>query len=220
MHSSLSSFIDNYNILKNNQFGFRKNNDTSDAIIEYLNHAYNSLNSKNNIITVFLDFKKAFDTVNLDLLLTKLEHVGIRGVILGWFRTYLINRTQCVYINSHTSNSLSSVTGVPQGSVLGPLLFNIYINDMSNSCSPLKCIHYADDTTLFFSHADSDVAFATVNAQLREVDEWLCVNRLSLNLDKTTYMLISNLSVNTDSSNIVIRDQVLDRIDVSKFLGI
>ena len=220
MHCRLNSFIEHFNIINSNQFGFRKKHSTSGAIIEYLNYAYKSLDSKQNLITVFLDFKKAFDTVNHSILLIKLEHIGVRGVSLNWFRSYISNRTQHVYINNCNSSRGTLLTGVPQGSVLGPLLFNIYINDMINSCSPLKCVHFADDTTLYFSHADADVAFGTVNAQLREVDEWLCINRLSLNLSKTTYMLATNLPVNDVIHNVKIRNISLDKVVISKFLGI
>ena len=99
MHRRMTGFIDQFKILNSNQFGFRKNNSTSDAIVEYLNHAYNSLDAKHCLITVYLDFKKAFDTVNHSLLLEKLEHIGIRGVVLNWLKSYLTNRTQCVFIN-------------------------------------------------------------------------------------------------------------------------
>ena len=139
-----------------------------------------------------MDFSKAFDTVNHEILMSKLQHNGIRGVMLSWFKSYLRNRKQYVSIKNFSS-SISNITlGVPQGSVLGPVFFLLYINDMHRSSDQLRFVHFADDTAVFASDSDINGVHASVNRKLVGVDNWLKTNRLSLNVSKSSYMIISN----------------------------
>ena len=137
-----------------------------------------------SLISVFLDFSKAFDTVNHTLLLQKLEHMGIRGTSLKWFESYLTNRTQVVCIDDINSSEKNFLTGVPQVNVLGPALFLCYANCINNVCSLVKSVQYADDTTLYLSHKNSQYLSDTLNRQLIILDLWLCANRLSVNIQK------------------------------------
>ena len=148
MYNCLINFIEEHNILYIFQFGFRKSHSTSHAIISMVEKINNALDSGNILIGVFLDFKKAFDTVNHKILLDKLFRYGIRGKTLNWFKSYLTNRKQ--FVNFQGTESLTEyvIWGVPQGSILGPLLFIIYINDLPNVTNKLVPILFADDTTL------------------------------------------------------------------------
>ena len=142
------SFISRYSLIKPNQYGFQTNKSTSDAIIELLENVNDSFNENKHYLSIYLDFSKAFDTVCHEILLKKIEHMGFRGPILTWITSYLTNRKQFVTIGDASSTLLDISMGVPQGSTLGPLLFILYINDMSDSLSRLKVIHFPDDSTL------------------------------------------------------------------------
>jgi len=219
MLQRLNSFIQVNNILCNNQFGFRESSSTSDALLEFFDFANNSLNVKNTLVSVFLDFSKAFDTVNHTILLQKLEHMGVRGIVNNWFESYLSGRSQCVTVGQATSSHRLVDRGVPQGSVLGPTLFLLYINDMSNCCPGLKLVHFADDTTAMKSMCNPELLIREINDGLVMVRDWLCANRLSLNVGKTSYMVISDRSVN-DLPVAKIGDHSLNLVDSSKFLGL
>ena len=140
-------------------------------------------------VGVFIDLQKAFDTVNHSILLQKLEHYGIRGVALDWFTSYLSGRRQYVSVNGHTSAKLEITCGVPQGSVLGPLLFLIYINDLLNVSKYLSFYLFADDTNIYFKSHDLAHLQKIMNRELKKVRKWLDANRLSLNIDKTNFVI-------------------------------
>jgi hypothetical protein len=220
MSRRMNVFLKSCNILSKHQFGFRAGTSTSDAILEFLDHAYNSINQQQSIISVFLDFSKAFDTVNHEILLRKLSHYGFRGISNKWFHSYLSNRYQYVSLpNNAISCNTRVQLGVPQGSILGPLLFLLYINDMSNCDNNLQFVHFADDTTVFCSRDSAAGAIDVMNGGLLGVDQWLKSNRLSLNVNKTFYMCFSRNNIPPGHS-IVIRDVNLKRIPNIKFLGI
>lgn len=219
MAKRIYSFILKYEILPRQQFGFRPGFSTVDAILEFTDSVVGVVDGKMNIISVFLDFQKAFDTVNCELLLRKLDVLGFRGCILEWFRTYLLNRKFYVDVNgSHSSIKVSNI-GVPQGSVLGPILFIIYIADMCNSSRRLAFTHFADDTTVYMKGGDVKQLCSDVSLELSSINRWLIANRLSLNIDKTYFMVISHNSI-PDDTTIKMRNNKLNQVHQTKFLGI
>ena len=145
-----------------------------------------AIDKKEYTLGIFLDLSKAFDTVNFDIIFDKLEHYGIRGVVLDWFKDYL-SLYQFVQFNGHCSQSKIIKCGVPQGSILGPLLFLLYINDFCNASDIFETILFADDTNLFFfSHKDANALFHTANCEMNKITNWVKSNKLSLILRNPT----------------------------------
>ena len=189
MHKRLYTFLLQHNILFENQFGFRKNNSTTYALIDLTEKIKDTIENKKFGCGVFIDIRKAFDTVNSKILLQKLEHYGIRGTALTWFKSYLSNRKQYVFLSGESSSLKEMYYGVPQGSCLGPLLFLLYINDLPNSSDNLDFHLFADDTHIYFESTSLKDIEVTVNKELKNVSNWLLVNRLSLNIDKTNFVI-------------------------------
>ena len=215
----LMSFINDKQILNNSQFGFRKNMSTALAISELVEEITTAIDEGKTTVGVFIDLKKAFDTADHNILVKKLEHYGIRGLAKDWVCSYLESRRQYVCINDSNSDCLDVKCGVPQGSILGPALFILYVNDMCNVSKSLKSILFADDTNLFYAGKDLDEVCKIVSRELNILHIWFKVNKLSLNVAKTNFMIFGNKRFE-ENYMISINGMNINRVYVTKFLGV
>jgi len=220
MHKRLYSYIISKSILYKSQYGFRQGHSTIQAVSELVENIISGLDNQESTLAVFLDLSKAFDTIDHNILLKKLEFYGIRGRALEWFSSYLHDRKQYVSIDGHDSIKYPIKCGVPQGSVLGPLLFIIYTNDLPVNFRYSKSILFADDTNIFKSSKNLSELFNQVNSDLQMVTEWFFSNRLSLNSDKTHYILFTLSKANTSNFHISLNGNIIERKKYVKFLGI
>ncbi|XP_057299070.1 uncharacterized protein LOC130629748 [Hydractinia symbiolongicarpus] len=219
MHTRLVSFLDCFNIINTAQYGFQKHKSTNHAIFEVINKVSQALKNKTPSSCVFLDLAKAFDTVDHTILLRKLHHYGIRGIQNKWFASYLTDRKQSVSILNSLSPPLSIQCGVPQGSILGPLLFVLYINDISNASKVLEVTQFADDTCLFLKRKNKYLLVKDINHELNNISEWLISNALSLNVKKSNFLYFRNKQ-DEESPLIKIMGSKIEQKQVVKYLGI
>ena len=189
VNKRLLSFLNKHDILFQNQFGFRTKHSTMHAALSITDKVQKSIEEGQYSCGIFLDFSKAFDTVDHKILLQKLRNYGIRGIALDWFASYLSNRRQFVTIGNTSSDVRSLSHGVPQGSVLGPLLFLIYINDFNRSSTFFDFHIFADDSNLFLSNHSIFELERLANDNLYLVSNWLRANKLSLNIEKTNFII-------------------------------
>ena len=221
IYNQIYNYLNINKLLYKNQFGFQKSCSTEHAIIELTNKIFKSFDKGEQVLGVFIDLSKAFDTVDYGILLSKLNHYGIKGLIYKWTKNYLSNRKQ--FVIKKESSVLDIKCGVPQGSILGPLLFLIYINDIHRA-SKLRSILYADDTTLFFNHNNIKSMFGTMNTELENFNLWFRANKLSLNCEKTNYILFHKtgqlISQPLKIPDLLINNKTIKREKYAKFLGV
>ena len=213
------------NILVSNQYGFRSGYNTTDCLVDLTDEITKALDEEKYAVSIFLDLSKAFDTVNHSILLSKLDVYGIRGNENLRFRSYLSNRKQKVFVNGVESNFLLVNSGVPQGSILGPHLFLIYINDFEKATNYFSLRLFADDTSLTATGKDLDVLLQRINSELPAIMngyEWLCSNRLTLNLSKTKYLVFQpRKKINSNLyPPLKLADQYLEQSYSVKYLGL
>ena len=192
MYKRLYTFLNSNNIIYNLQFGFRQQYSTSHALVNITENIRKALDGGNIACGIFVVLQKAFDTVDHQIFLTKLNHYGIRGVSNDWFKSYLSNRNQYASINGFDSGLAAINCGVPQGSVLGPLLFLLYINDLNHTIKFCKVHHFADDTNLLYMSNSIKKLNKLVNADLKHLVHWLNANKISLNVKKTEMVIFKS----------------------------
>ena len=222
LYGRLSNYIDHFQILYKYQFGFRKNHSTEHALIEFVDQVRFSMDKKELTCGIFIDLSKAFDTVNHNILIKKLEHYGIRGIALDLFKSYLCNRKQFVQIDSCKSEIRSIDCGVPQGSVLGPLLFLLFINDLPNCSLSGKFRIFADDTTVFFQCKNADELIATGKTIMIELNAWFRANKMTLNAEKSSFTIFKSNRLNIPNlpDQIEFLDKKIDKSSSIRFLGL
>lgn len=221
-------FINN-NLLYDSQYGFRKFHSTEFAALEFTDKIVTNLDQGTLPVAIFLDLSKAFDTIDHSILIHKLQYYGFHGTSLSWFKSYLNNRKQYVQYSDVNSSHSQITTGVPQGSILGPLLFIIYMNDIVEVTKKFHFTIYADDTSLiepictFTSDLNNSIeATEAINNELKLITDWLCLNKLSLNAKKTKMMIFHHRqrSIKNLRLDLIINDTRIEQVNEFNFLGI
>ena len=177
-----------------------------------------ALDQRKVTVGLFMDLSKAIDTVSHDILLSKLEHYGLRGLASRWFRSYLSGRTQFVQYNGHDFSPSYIKCGVPQGSILGPLLFLLYINDLCKVSKALDMILFADDTNIFYSHKDPEYLMETMNSELKKLTNWFQANKLSINVKKSNFVIFKPRQKRL-ARTFTISNRAIERVDEVVFPG-
>lgn len=233
VNKRITSYLEVNKFLSERQFGFRRGRSTDEAVSLLTSVVSSHLDRSRACIGVFLDLARAFDTVSIPILLKKLEGFGVRGTALGWFESYLSDRRQCVRIGQHISNSRCVEFGVPQGSILGPTLFLMYMEDIHNlPFREAETVCYADDTAIIFHGSDWNHASCNAEHGLSLVSDWLKRNLLTLNVQKSEFLCfhktsataptsLSSITVHTcDGSGVACSCEALTRTAATKYLGV
>ena len=220
MVNRLISFCVRFSILSSVQFGFQSGISTADALFKLTESIYEALENGYHHVSVLLDIKKAFDCVDHAILLRKLYHYGIRGLQLKWFQSYLSDRQCYIEIDNLKSDLNTFNTGVPQGSILGPILFLIYVNNLPQTTDTLDTQLFADDTIVSYSNRDLDRLKYSTSNELPKVVNWTVANKLTLNTNKTEILLVSNRLGSTDDVNITFHNEDRTPCDSCKYLGV
>lgn len=222
VHNRVLNFLNGKRLISDRQFGFRKGHSTIHAVQNLVGEIVSGFDKGMNCISLFLDIKKCFDSCNHSILISKLEHYGIRGIALNWFKSYLDKRTQFVEVDTCTYSEKKLVKiGLPQGSILGPLLMSIMNNDLQNCLKLSHCILFADDTTVFI--LGRNVRFLKIKMQ-REIEllsTWMSDNMLSVNVNKTKLMLFTPKGyIHNEDMTLKMNGQQVEFVNEFKFLGV
>ena len=223
MSARLRSFLQKYKILYECQFGFREGYSTNLALIDIYERIQDTIDSGNFVMGIYIDLRKAFDTVDHKILLKKMHHYGIRGTVNTWFKSYLENRKQYVSVNGVDSQTKVICTGVPQGSVLGPLLFLLYVNDIAKAVrnTSVKIMLFADDTNVFIQGPNIRMVKKVAEQVMTHLTNWFKNNKLTLNVDKTQFSIFKsgNKNIPADCEMLNFNGNVVRRVEQALYLG-
>ena len=220
IYNRLLKFISHFKIISPNQYGFLKGLSTETAVSSLVEYLYDVINNKEIALSIFIDFRKAFDTINYSILFQKLEFYGIRGLPLELVRNYFCNRSQRVRIGEELSSTTTPTIGLPQGSVLSSIFFLLFINDLPQFSQMVSTILYADDTTLSLRNNSANILIQNCNEQLSNFYDWSTANRLTINTDKTFYMIFTNRKLDPNIPPVTISSIPIHRKTTEKFLGV
>ena len=215
----LMEYFTAHKLFSMQQFGFRPGHSTELASLRLVDHLTKEMDNKKIPINIYIDLSKAFDTIDHNILLSKLKYYGVHGREYDLFQDYLSNRCQYVEYNGSISTTRSITTGVPQGSILGPLLFIIYINDLPSVSNLFDMLIYADDTTLI-CNLDEVLDESTLNMELNNIHGWMSSNKLSLNIKKTKYMIFHTKQRHVIYPSLNINNVKIERVTQFNFLGL
>jgi hypothetical protein len=218
-YNQLIQHVNKYELLADHQSGFRRMHSCETAVNDVLYEWKEALDKSNTIIAVFLDFQRAFETIKPQIMIIKLFHLGIKDSELEFFKSYLSDRRQVVKLGEFISKEINNHLGVPQGSILGPLLFILYVNDLGDCLQNCKIKMFADDTLIYAIEERIEDATKFINDDLSRLYEKICQNKLKLNVDKTKVMIISNRKIDRNNVNIFINDSRLEIENEIKCFG-
>lgn len=210
----LDKFIEDNAIISKYQSGFRKKYSCETAV-NYVINRWKNVEKNNKMMAIFLDFKRAFETIDRQIMLKKLEMYGIKGNELKWFESYLGNRVQITKVNGTTSDEIENGFGVPQGSILGALLFILYINDMPTTLEKCEIVLYADDTLIYTEASTEEQCLENMKHDISKINTWLKMNKLKLNENKTKIM---EINMNSDEL-FKINDEIIEKVEHMSYLG-
>ena len=233
----LSSFLEENDLLYKHQYGFRRRHSTIHPIIHFLNKVAMSSNLNEFTLAIFCDLQKCFDVLNRDILLDKLSNIGVRDMALEWFKNYFDDRIFFTDIDGEFSDSVETTLGVVQGSILGPLLATIYLNDMYLACADSQLLLFADDSSLIFSNQNINNLLNIANIGFKNLCQWMRANKLKLHPSKTKFMIFCNnrksiptplpplFMIDTDDSSTQVSELQIECLNFStepyiRFLGI
>ncbi len=222
VHTQCISYLESNNLLSEAQSGFRSSRSTGTCVVEFLDKIYQAIDHGGVGGVLFLDLAKAFDTVEHATLLEKLKCLGFRYGTTSWFALYLNDRLQVTNVEGHSSSSLPIKCGVPQGSILGPLLFICYVNDLHRHCLYTKPYVYADDTALLCVGDGPEEVALKLESDLKHLSNWFVTNKLSVNSTKTKVMLFTSSRSHHKHPNINVKlcGQPVEQVNVMKYLGL
>ena len=218
----LQQYLMQHNLLSFVQSGFRKYHSTQTAVTFFSDSIRRKTELGQMTGALFIDLRKAFDTVPHNALISKLSRFGIKEKSLEWFKSYLSSRTQAVCIGNELSSHKNGLSGVPQGSVLGPVLFILYINDLVSSVQFSQVMMYADDTVIYYSSPQLSEIELKLNLDLLTLNQWLLNNKLILNEKKTEFMIFGTrlMRQNIDEFSLEIDGNSIKRTETFKYLGV
>ena len=221
VHKQLENHFELEELLTDFQHGFRKGRSTTHAITQLLNHVYTNMNNSTPTVALFIDFRKAFDCLQYPTLLDKLTKLDLGDATIDWIKDYLTDRTQCTMANGFTSPSSKIKQGVPQGSILGPLLYILYANDIPLAIKKTKFAFYADDTVLYTSNKKIGQAMAWIQRDLNRLLNWCTQNGILINPQKTKYVIFSSKEVKPPPNrHITIHGEKVERVNKFSYLGV
>lgn len=220
VYKRILAHLKEHSILYEHQYGFRENHSTDMALLHLVEKIYSAINNNEYAIGIFLDLSKAFDTVDHSILLSKLHHYGFQGFSFSWLTSYVSNREQFVIVNGCASSRAQLTYGVPQGSILGPLLF--LINDLATVSSTVFPILFADDTNLILTHKHFDSLISEANSGITKFSDWFHTNKLSLNIKKSNFIIFTgkNKKYCKSRAKLFIDGNDIIQVPSTKFLGV